>query len=845
MAMCGLGKKLRQFLGLDAALLLCLLSLSQVAWSQPRFFVIEQQSLVDALVDFAEQAQLSINFSNLDLTGIQTAGSSRNVSKRVVLRQLLQGTGFGFRFIDNNSVELFKLLPGRAANEKTTSEIRPKETVGIEELVVTAIKRPTTSFDLPVSVSGVASMVLEDLGAYDFQTLVPHLAGVSTTNLGPGRNKIFVRGLSDGPFADRTQAVVGVYIDEAPINFSDTNPDIRLYDADRIELIRGPQGTLYGAGSLGGIYKIVTNKPILHETSGRARTSLSHTEGGGENGLVDVVFNTPLLRDKVGFRFAGYANIKDGYIDDLALGLPNVNDLAIYGGRAALRWKVNNNWVIDGAVNIQSIRYDDSQYFESSLGRNKRATQLQEPYDDDFIQANLTIKGRLGNALLTSATAVVDRTIKDTSDASIGTDFIGDIAAIETDLLVSSNLMRFGGAEDFFEVSSTGAAGFFTRDDIVTVSHETRLQSENAGRLNWLLGVFYLGRQQDSESVLGLRLDENEARIAFTEHRRNNTDDFAVFGETIWNMRNNLSLTAGLRYSRSTFKLSYMSTLATDGSELIVEDNKTTTKLIPKMALRYEWSPDVQTYLQVSVGYRAGGININTPLSALQAGDPDLALEVNVPRDFQSDTLVNYEAGIKSYWFDRRLSLNISAFYVRWFDIQSDQFNSDGFPFVTNVGSARNLGYEVEFAANLFAGFELRGSFFWNDSELLDDNPFLGANAGDRLPTIPENTVSMAALYQFDLSHNWRATISANYAYIGASALRFDEDTSPQMGDYGILNASLQISNDMWKIGLFANNLTDTKANTFSFGNSFTIDVDEQVTPPRPRTFGIFVERKF
>ncbi len=807
--------------------------------------MIERQPLQSALIEFAEQAQLSINFSNFDLTGIQTAGSSRNVSKSVVMRQLLEGTGFGFRFIDNNSVELFKLPLARAAVDNKQNQINPIGEARIEELVVTAIKRSTTSFDLPVSVSGVSSIALEDLGAYDFQTLVPHLAGVSTTNLGPGRNKIFVRGLSDGPFADRTQAVVGVYIDEAPINFSDTNPDIRLYDAERVELIRGPQGTLYGAGSLGGIYKIVTNKPVLDETSGRARASFSHTEGGGENGLVDVVFNTPLVRDKVGFRFAGYTNIKNGYIDDVALGLSNVNDLSIYGGRTALRWKASNDWVIDGALNIQSIRYDDSQYFDRSLGRNKRAKQLQEPYDDDFIQASLTIKGRLGNALLTSATALVDRTIKDTSDASIGTDFIGDITAIEADLLASSDLGRFGGAEDFFELSPTGAAGFFTRDDILTISHETRLQSENAGRFNWLLGVFYLDRQQDSERVLGLRFDENEARIAFAEDRRDKTDDIAVFGETIWDMNKGLSLTAGLRFSHSTFKLNYMSSLATDGSELIVEDSKTTNKVIPKIALRYEWSPDVQTYLQVSVGYRVGGININTPLSALQAGDPDLEFEESVPRDFQSDTLVNYEAGIKSYWFDRRLSLNLSAFYVRWFDIQSDQINADGFPFVTNVGSARNLGYEVEFAANLFKGFELRGSFFWNDSELLDDNPFLGANAGDRLPTIPENTVSMAALYQFDTGPDWRTTISANYAYIGASALRFDEDTSPQMGDYGLLNASVQIASDIWKIGFYADNLTDTKANTFSFGNNFTIDVDEQVTPPRPRTFGVFVERKF
>lgn len=844
MAVWGLGKKLRQFWGLNT-LLLCICAANPSAWAQSRFFVIERQSLQSALIEFAEQAQLSINFSNFDLTGIQTAGSSRNVSKRVVLRQLLEGTEYGFRFIDNNSVELFKLPLVRAAGSKKQSHVNPEETAGIEELVVTAIKRPTTSFDLPVSVSGVSSIVLEDLGAYDFQTLVPHLAGVSTTNLGPGRNKIFVRGLSDGPFADRTQTVVGIYIDETPVNFSDTNPDIRLFDVDRIELIRGPQGTLYGAGSLGGIYKIVTTKPSLNETEAKFRAATSHTEGSGENALLDAVFNIPIIRNKLGFRFSGYADLRDGYIDDVGLGSNNVNDLEIYGARSALRLKIDETWTLDGVFNIQSIRYDDSQYFQQSLGRNKRSNTLQEPYSDDFIQASLTLKGKLGSAVLTSATAFVDRTVEETTDASRGVPFLDDVGSFPTELPELGELATISGVNDFFTSFSVDAAAYFSGNDIQTISHETRLQSKSGRRLEWLAGLFYLKRKQTTTSLLAFAFDDQAARFAFADHRIETTSDFALFGESVFRLNNKLSVTGGIRYSHSDLNLNYSSLFAPEGNEQAINSGRVTDKLIPKVALRYEWSDEVQSYFQMSVGYRVGGINIDTPLGALIAADPDEELFDLVPANFQSDTLVNYETGIKSYWFDRKLSLNLSIFYVNWFDIQSDQIDSNGLPFVTNVGNARNLGYEVEFTARLFEGFELRGSFFWNDSELVDDNPFLGANAGDRLPTIPENTVSLAALYQFDANPNWRTTIAANYAYIGASALRFDEDTSPQMGDYGILNASFQITNDIWKIGLYADNLTDTKANTFSFGNSFTIDVDEHVTPPRPRTFGIFFERKF
>lgn len=829
--------------GLVAALLAAtLFGVAAAARAQARFYDIAPQPLEQAIIALAERARLSINYSGLDISGLKSPGSSRNVAASAALRAILNGTGIGFRFIDENTVELFLLPESPAILSAREDPAAAPDAPYIDELVVTAIKRPATGFELPVSVTGVSALELEDLGAYDFQSLAPHLAGVSTTNLGPGRNKIFVRGLSDGPFADRTQAIVGVYIDETPVTFSDTNPDLRLYDVERIELIRGPQGTLYGAGSLGGIYKVVTAKPELDRTLAKGRLSLSHTEGGGENGTLDLVINTPLVEDRLGFRVAGYTTVQDGYIDDIALGIENANDLSIFGIRPSLRWRSAGDWTVDAGLNVQSIRYDDSQYFQDSLGRNKRANQLQEPYDDDFIHGSVTVQGKLGTSVLTSATAFIDRTLKEAVDASSGIDVVGDI---DTDLLAVSDLSRFGGAEDFFEESAPGAAGFFTRDDINTLTHETRLQSEAGGRLDWLAGVFYLGRRQTSESVFGLSEGEDQARIAFTEDRREDTDDIAAFGEVIWRTSDRFSLTGGLRFSHSKLRLNYRSVLATDGSIEEINESKTTNKVIPKIAMRYEWSDDVQTYAQASVGYRIGGININTPLAALQAADPDAEFGDEVPTDFQSDTLVNYELGLKSHLFDRRLSLNVAAFYVRWFDIQSDQFSDSGLPFVTNVGNARSLGYEIEVSANPLPGLELRGSLFSNEAELLDDNPFLGAEAGDRLPTIPGLTYSIAALYATDVASDWRASLSANYAYTSDSALQFNEDTSPQMGNYGILNAAIQLTSDDWKIGVFATNLTDTRANTFSFGNSFTFNDADQVTPPRPRTFGLFVERRF
>jgi len=833
-----------------AALVSCGWLAAGQASAQITLYEISEQDLESALVEFANKARLSIDFTGLKLAGIQTKGSGKHVSKEASLRALLAGTGFGFRFIDASTVQIFKPIVkkntpdsnGRNAIEGIRSTSRMDR---IEELVVTAAKRPTTSFQLPVSVTGVSALALEDLGAYDFQALAPHLAGVSTTNLGPGRNKIFVRGLSDGPYANRTQSVVGVYIDETPINSNDTNPDIRLFDVERVELVRGPQGSLYGAGSLGGLYRVITKKPDLDETNGKARIALSDTYGGGVNGVLDFAFNMPVVKDELGLRLTGYATVKGGYIDDVLQGVQDTNHLKIYGVHPALRWKVSEAWTVDAVLNYQSIRYDDSQYFFKELGRNNRGTLLPEPYNDDFVHISMTLRGQIGSVDLTSASAYIDRTIKATSDASAGNSFIDDIKSADEALFFQRDLSIFGDTDGLKIFSHDEAAAYFARDDINTFIHETRVKSDSGGRLEWLAGAFYLRRKQIMNSALALSPADKISNVALAETRAETVNDFAVFGEAVYHFNDKFSVTGGLRYLHSKLTLDYNSHFIFDAGSEAIQRSKRTSRFIPKAAARYQWSEDIQTYLQVSMGYRVGGININTPLDAFTAAEPSEDAAHISSTEFESDTLTNIEGGLKSYWFDKRLSLNLAIFFVRWIDIQSDQLGPSGLPFVTNVGGATSRGYEAEVSANLLPGLELRGSFFWNESALQKDNAFLGARAGDRLPTIPENTASIALLYEIAVSQNWKTTISGDYAYIGRSALTFDEENSPKMGAYGILNARLQFSNDIWKVGLFAQNLGDSYANTFSFGNSFTVSRGNQVTPPRPRTFGVFLERKF
>ena len=531
--------------------LLCLSS--GVRGVQAKDFQVPAQPLESALLEFAKKARLSISFSGIDMADISSPGVQSARSRSAALLALLEETGLSFRFIDRKTVQIFRRDTPEPGQVSSVNELYTPNVDFIEDVVVTATKRPSVNFELPVSVSGVSSLVLDDLGAFDLQSLSGYITGVSTTNLGPGRNKIFIRGLSDGPFADRTQTIVGIYIDETPINYSDTNPDISLYDAERIEIVRGPQGTLYGAGSLGGLYRIVTKKPDLREFSGKTRFAISGTNEGGTNGAFDAVVNVPIVTDKLGVRITGHADVRDGYIDDVLRDLDNTNDLEIYSARSNIRWKINDNWLVDSAFNIQTIEYDDSQYFVEGLGENQKANILDEPYDDDFIRADITLKGRIGNTQFTSASAYIDRITTETADASNGASLTQDLVGIPSESFLRASLLGFDDTEEFLALPDSDAIAYFTYSVIRTFSHETRLQSDDKSRFQWLLGGFYLGRVQIINNLMAVAPDDLGPRVALLEARRETIDDLALFGEATYHFSDKLSLTGGLRFSRNVF----------------------------------------------------------------------------------------------------------------------------------------------------------------------------------------------------------------------------------------------------------------------------------------------------
>ncbi|VAW07411.1 TonB-dependent receptor [hydrothermal vent metagenome] len=775
----------------------------------PTQYQIPAMSLREALTNLAEIARISIAYNGANIENYRSGYVLNAANTADALEIILSRTPFSFEFTGDHTV---KLIPRVADHVKQMAPAKTP-TAQPDLILVTATKREAYTQKLPVSISTIDGRTLSRWGMRNFNALAPKLAGVSFTNLGPSRNKIFLRGISDGAFADRTQSTVGVYLDETRVIFNDTNPDIRLIDLERIEVVRGPQGTLYGDGSVGGIYRIITKKPALDEYAGYLRASGSVTEGGGSNGTIDGAINLPLAPDRFGLRISGYRESASGYIDNVGTGEENINDSNIFGGRVAGRLKLAENWTLDGAANLQTVDLADSQYIFSNLGGLRRATSAREPYRDDIKIYSLTLRGDIAGARITSSTAFVQRDVKTTFDAT---------AALPV-------LINDTSAEGFFETSS----------NIETFTHETRIVSDQDGDFDWLAGVFVARRDEKLFSRL-ITNNLTPTELAFFSNRNDGVDETALFGEASVYILDKVKFTAGLRWSRTEYDIDVASGgIANTGVDGLVNSRKRSS-FSPKIAISYQYSDDILFYTQASQGSRIGGFNVNTPLEAITDLGPNDSVTV-----FESDTLWNTEIGLKSSWLDNNVIFNAAVFYVFWTEIQTDQILPSGFSFITNAGQARNLGVEAELTARPFPNVELSSAFFWNNPELTEANPFLGADAGDKLPNIAALSASAGATIEFPIAGKWNGLLAADYSYVGESFLTFAEDIAPTMGDYHVGNVRLTAQLNNLRTGVYVDNVWNTRGNTFAFGNPFSLANQPQETPLRPRTIGVFLEKQF
>ncbi len=779
-------------------------------------FSIPAQPVGKALVAFAVQSNVSITYPDENLEAIRGNAVTGRYSSQQALSRILSGTGLAFDFIDADTVRIFR--------ERATAVPRVDVVATMESVTVTGTKRNILLQDLATSAAVIQADSLTEAGVVSTDDLGSFIAAFTTTNLGPGRNKIFLRGLSDGSFNSRIQSVVGIYLDDTPINFSAPDPDIQLIDIDRVEVLRGPQGSLYGSGAIGGIYRIVTRRPDLTDFGGWAAARGSLTQGGGDGGSIEGAVNVPLVTDHLGLRIAGYRDLNGGYIDDTRLGERNINGSDISGLRAMLRWAPDDRWTVDLAGTFQSIDQDDSQYYTREAGRFLRQNFVHQPYHDDIAIGSLTVHADLDWAELTSSTSLIGRDVSMQSDATLSVPRFVSLGNIPSPFLA---LRR-----------------------IDMISHESRLVSPDSGPFRWLVGASLLrNRERDGATLTVPGAGDVFAGqgfpsdVVYSEARREAATESALFGELEWYVTDAFSVTAGARLFHNTTS----ATASTDGIAgaglPAVEGRRRQTDVMPKAVVSYRADEDLLIYIRAEEGFRMGGININTPANAM-ANDPhDPATN---PAGFDPDRLWTFDLGVKSTWLQGRLRANLALFYVIWQDIQTEQLLPDGLSFVTNAGNGHNVGFEMELAARPLENLEIAANLLLNTPELGYLNPALGLSPSEsRLPGVANMTVGVNVAYSFTMMAGFFGRVGFNYAYTGHSLLLFDRLISPVMGDYHYGNLVLSATRGQVTAGVTVDNIWNTGGNSFAYGNPFSLPYEHQVTPLRPRTVGLFVNYQF
>lgn len=771
-------------------------------------FHIPAKPISDALVDFAVQGKLSIGYAGLDFQ----AGTSNPVEGRFqpeeALRLLLAGTGYEPIRIDADTIRIRQIA---AASET------PSAPLGIEEIVITATKRSEIAQSLPYSVVVVSGTELNDFGLRSVTDLTSRVAALSATNFGAGQDKLSIRGLSDSAISGRSQSMVGLYLDESHLTDNAPDPGLRLVDINRVEIMRGPQGTLYGAGVLGGLVRIIPNKPMLDREQGMVSLSTAATQGGAPSGGVDAMLNVPLVQNILALRGAGYFRRDGGFIDDIQLKRRNVNETDTTGARLSLLWQPADAWSVMASLTDQTIEAADSQYFQQRLGPLRRANSEPEPHRDQFLQGSLTITGALDWANLTSNSAITTRRI-----------------AIQYD--ASRAWRRLTGFP-------TGPSTFNSLRDIRWITHETRLTSVGNTDWKWIVGAFLSHRDEDYRSLL-VGPDATRAPfLARAEVRHDIANEAALFGEATYRFVDWLSLTAGGRWFYSA--LDAVAEVGDPTSDDIegVDGKNDTTGFIRKLVLSFQPENNLITYVSASEGFRLGGININSPIGAINVNKRKGKVNPNAGK-FDSDHLWTYEVGSKTSFFGGRLVANAAAYFTIWDNIQSDQILHDGSLFTTNAGNAHVPGFEFDLSLQATKHLRLQGNAFWSDPEIRHVNPLLIKSVG-RLPVVPRSSFGVSGHYEISPWDGWDAFATVTYAYVGDTTFGFDARKSAVMGEYSNINLRVGLFHEGWQGVLYVNNLADWRSNTFAFANPFSLGRMTPVTPLRPRTIGLDVTWSF
>ena len=753
-----------------------------------------------------------------------------------------------------------------ASAQSTNGDIRPGDS--LQEIVVTAEKRNSTIQDTPISLTAITGEQLQAQGISDMKGVIAEVPGISMRSSGPGQTELEMRGLASSGGSSPT---VGFYLGDTPLSAPPFTPtgkvviDPDLFDLNRVEVLRGPQGTLYGSGSMGGTIRLIPNEPDLHKIEGNIDTLVSGTQGGGVNPGFNAMFNIPLIDNVLALRVVFTEKYVSGWINrDVVANFPypvnpcpgwgtgctrgnvlaqpitqsisHVNWENLTGGRAALLFQPNDALSVDLTGLYQKIRTGGPSYYDQSPGASYEThyqpANIAEPFSDSVGLVSLSINYDLSFAKLTSASSYWRRTSEIAQDSTEGVE--GLIATV------------FGIQEYVPNV-------FTENDTTYQLSQELRLASSGSSRFQWLVGGFYSNLKQiyntynAAPGFASLSLGgaaANPHGILFQSEDPYFIKQIAGFGEVSYAIADAWKATVGLRHYdfRVNAGENQSGVFSTGNAQAVVAAYGTSfTGSVPKFNLEYQPNKNLTLYATASKGFRPGAANAPIPANI------GCAL---TNASYSPDSIWNYEMGEKAQLLDRRLTINSDFFYIKWSGVQQQITQACGYGVNANAGNARSYGPELEITAHLTDEWTLSAAGTYTSSEITHVNPAISAAdpalvAGFPILNIPKYTANAALMYVHPINTGYDFTARLMDSHVGSSTdVAF---TYQELRAYDIVNLRLGAVSNGLAGYFFVDNLTNKKAdlsiNTTSL--SWVSPSTTRVSTNQPRTIGIEARYKF
>ncbi len=786
----------------------------------------------------SQQSGTSIGFRDPSLAGVRVKPVRGKLTASAALERALRGTGARARqvaaatYLIERAPAVARPAPRPAPPRALPPPSEPEEPV---EVVVTATKR-----DIPLGAypGGVQIINGDSLSAADAAqgtaAIETRIASVVSTHLGPGRNKLFVRGIADSSFVGPTQATVGQYWGNSRITYSAPDPNLRLYDVQSIEVLEGPQGTLYGAGSLGGVVRIVPRAPNLRTSEGAAWGGITGVQHGQPSVDGGAIVNVPLIDDKLAFRGLAFGAVEGGYIDDIGRGLRDINRVRTIGGRGALRLDAGDGWLIDLTGVGQKIRGDDSQYADRGAGDLRRISNIAQPFRSDYWLADLVVRKRWDDLELTSSLGYARQYVFE---------------------LFEGQALADPGMPDVQPKADAPGTGYSQANRISMLTFETRLARRGPDGTGWLLAASLLRnnarveRRMDIAPSLVASGVIEAANGATTISRdyvwsmavfrpltgvTNKVDEATLYGEATIEPLPRLTLTLGSRLTHASLSgqsedvldtLAYRNDPGARGS-------RSETRFLPSAALAWRPNDRLTLFARFQQGFRPGGI----------------AIRQDYVQRFEGDRVTTLEGG--SRYIGGQFDIALSGSWTNWKHIQADLIDGFGFPTTANIGDGEVFSLGVAGRWRPIRGLEIDASLYLNDSSVTRrDIVVLPIEApgipADRLPNVADATGRLGFAYTTELTSGDSFKLDGHVRYVGRSTLGVGPILEKLQGDYLDTGLEARIGNDRRGFSLTLTNLLDARGNRFALGSPFLIRDRDQITPLRPRSIRIGFDWNF